>query len=330
MEQYQDEINNLLLNTAVNKEQVFDFSFVPHAEEFQKTFAFYRQTLDQSVKWGIQNSYIFFINDTSANAKAGVSNGFGIIGINSGLIISLIINLNNRKEIDEIIKIKYPGIYNNLDNPSNVLLYQVAQHFTFYHELAHLIQKSDLLNNFLYERPQQQEHFSIINHKLELDADSFSALATAAHIHQYIFKIFGENIDNQKVESIIELFCSGILLYMLSFDAIKNEMYYEESSHPHPAIRLINVVLIIVHYCKQSPRITEKGIILDHGKIIDKIMENVMEIEYNVFGASKAKTLTAILGSERKNILSYYSKLKDLKVDQYIMAEQKWNETVPK
>ncbi|GAA3773325.1 hypothetical protein [Flavobacterium ginsengiterrae] len=135
------------------------------------------------------------------------------------MIISLIINLNNRNEIDEIIKIKYPAIYNNLDNPSNVLLYQVAQHFTFYHELAHLIQKSDLLYNFLYERPQQQEHFSIVNYKLELDADE---LATATHIHQYIFKIFGENIDNQKVESITELFCFGILLYMLSFDAIKN------------------------------------------------------------------------------------------------------------
>ncbi|GAA3773318.1 hypothetical protein [Flavobacterium ginsengiterrae] len=79
MGKYQDEINNLLLNTAVNKKQVFDFSFAAHVEEFQKTFAFYRQTLDQSVKWGIQNIYIFFINDTTANAKAGVSNGFGVI-----------------------------------------------------------------------------------------------------------------------------------------------------------------------------------------------------------------------------------------------------------
>lgn len=328
MEQYEEEIKNLLKKTLVTKDDVFKFSFTPNEKEFAETFLFYRQTLDEAAKWGVTNSHIFFINDVRVNAYATAFKGVGVIGINSGLMLWLIQNLKNRKEIDDLLRIKYNNIYESLDNPLNVLLYQVAQHFTFYHELAHLIQKSEFLNHLLYELPQQESPYSIITHKLEMDADSFSALATAAHIHQYIFKIFGENITNDNVESVIELFCSGILLYFLSFDSFKDEMYYQESSHPHAAMRLINVILIISHYCRQSPRLIEKGVVLNHNRIIDKTMENAMEIEFKVFGESKAKTLTEILGIEKKNILNYYSQLRELEVDQFIMAENMWNEAL--
>lgn len=328
---YEVEIENVLNNTDFIKSQIFDISVSPHVDEFVKTFNFYRATLSNAKKIGVDSSYIFYYNDTSSNAKAGISKGHGIIFFNAGLIIYLIQNLLEKGAIDEIIKVLCKNVYEDLDNPGNILIYQAAQHFTFYHELGHLIQQSDDLKTFLSERTSvQSKAFDLIKHKLEIDADSFSALSIAAHIHQYIFKIFGENIESKKVESVIEIFCSGILLYFLSFESFKDDIYYEEGTHPHPIIRTFNVILIITQYCKGSPRIKAKKIEIDHFKIFNRTIEIATEIEYKAFGSKKSNTFLETLKKEKKEILEYYTKLHNIKPENFVLAENKWNETVNK
>ncbi len=329
-ERYDSEIKELIANTDFILNQTFDISVSPNVEEFSNTFNFYRDTLTNATKFGIESSYIFFYNDTSKNAKAGISKGYNIILIHSGLIISLIQNLLEKSEIDEIIKKTYPEVQKLLDNPANILIYQAAQHFTFYHELGHLIQKPENLKDFISERPTESEKFDFLKHKLEFDADTFSALNIAAHIHQYAFNIFGEKIDAEKVESIIEIFCSGILLYFLSFESFKDGIYYEEGSHPHPTIRMLNVVLVITHYCRQSPRILEREITINHLKIFERTIDTAMKIEQEAFQTSKSSTFVKTLGEERKKLVGYYGKLRDYSPDGFISAENRWNESLKK
>lgn len=326
--EYKNEVEEIIANTDFIDNQIFDITLSPHVDEFANTFNFYRETLSSAVKYGVDSSYIFFYNDRVPNAKAGISNGHGIIFFNAGLLISLIQNLLGKIEIDDVVKNEYAEFHKFLDNPANNLVYQAAQHFTFYHELGHLIQQSENLRTYLPERSTQPELFDFTMHKLEIDADSFSAIAIAAHVHQYIFKIFGEDLSNDKIESIIEIFCSGVLLYFLSFDSFKDEMYYEEGTHPHPILRILNVIMIIAQYCRESPLIKNKGIDINHLKIMNQTLSLASKLEEKSFGTSKSKTFLETIRKERKEIIEYYKKIRSYIPENHVLAENMWNEVV--
>jgi hypothetical protein len=321
--------NEIISETGIKIEQIFDFSLSPYLEELSKVFEFYRKTLDiNSLRYNLKKSYIFYLNDKSVNAKAGISDKYNIICINSGLIIFLIQNIFEKEELDKNLKFDYKEIYNFLDNPIHILMYQVALHFTFYHELGHLVQKSEILKSFICERPTGINDFDLKMHKLEFDADSFSATSIGAHIHQYAFKIFGEKLNSYQVESVIEIFCTSILLYFLSFESYKEKIYYEESTHPHPIIRILNVILTITNYCQNSPKLKEKGIYINHNKIYDLTIYNTMKIESQILKSKKAKNFSQILSNQRTEILAYYEKLLVYKPRGFTTAMDKWNETI--
>lgn len=326
--EYKKEVKEIIANTDFIDNQIFDISLSPYAEEFANTFDFYRETLSYAIKYGVESSYIFYYNDRVSNAKAGISKGYGIIFFNAGLLISLIQNLLEKNEIDIVIKNEYNEFHDFLDIPANNLVYQAAQHFTFYHELAHLIQQSKDLSNYLSERSIQPEVFDFTKHKLEIDADSFSAIAIAAHVHQYIFKIFGEDLSSDKVESVIEIFCSGVLLYFLSFSSFQDEIYYYEGTHPHPILRILNVIMTITQYFRESPRIKDKGIYINHSKIMNKTLILAAKLEEKSFGTSKSKTFLETLKKDRSDILEYYKKIRSFVPENFVMAEYKWNENL--
>lgn len=328
--EYKNEVEAIIANTDFIENQIFDITLSPHVDEFANTFNFYRETLSGAVKYGVHSGYIFFYNDRLPNAKAGISKGHGIIFFNAGLIITLIQSLLEKKEIDDVVKNEYAEFHKLLDNPANNLVYQAAQHFTFYHELGHLIQQSKDLETYLPERSIEPKVFDFTKHKLEIDADSFSAIAIAAHVQQYIFKIFGEDLNNEKVESIIEIFCSGVLLYFLSFDSFKDEMYYEEGTHPHPILRILNVIMIITQYCRESPRIKDKEININHLKILNRTLSLASKLEEKSFGTTKSKTFLETLIKERTEIIEYYKKIRSYIPENFILAEDKWNATVKK
>ena len=162
-------------------------------------------------------------------------------------------------------------------------MYQLTMHFTFYHELAHLVQKSEYLESHLYERPFEVEEFDLTRHKLEIDADSFSGISIASHIQQYALKHFGDDLDSNKMESLIQMFCSSALLYFLAFQSCKGEIYFYENSHPHPMIRILNFILTITNYLQQSPKLTERKITLNHINIFKATIKTTALIETSVF-----------------------------------------------
>ena len=327
--EYENEIKSVLTETDFKSEEIYNFIDSPYAEELSKVFDFYKTTLTNNTsRFNLKKSYIFYLNNTSVNAKAGSTDECNLICINAGLLIFLIKNIFEKDEIDELLQSDYEQIYDFLDNPVHTLMYQVALHFTFYHELGHLVQNSENLKSFIFERPTEIIGYDLKMHKLEFDADTFSATTISAHIHQYIFKIFGEELTSYQVESVIEVFSTSILLYFLSFEAYKEEIYYEESTHPHPIIRILNVILTISNYCKNSPKLKEKGIEINHNKIYDLTILNAIKIESQIMNSTRAKNFNKILVDNKAGILTHYKKIIDYKPDDFVSALDRWNETL--
>ncbi|KFF11152.1 hypothetical protein [Flavobacterium hydatis] len=325
---YKDEVLELLKKTDINEGDIFDFGETPHEHEFAETYQFYRGILTWASKYDVKSSSIFFQNDTSPNARAKTFNKHGVIAITSGLMIRQINDFLKNEELDKKLKERFEKIHPFLDNPIHVLMYQQVQHSTFYHELGHLIQQSEELQNWMQET-STSNNFSLTRHKLELDADSFSALSLAAHIQQYGFKIFGETIDTEKMELLVELFSATVLLYFLTFSNAKREIYYEENSHPHPLVRIINVLLIISDYLGKSPKLSKKGIIINPRKIIRGTIDLVEKIESEIFKNEKSDDLNIILSKNKTEIINYFTKLRAHKVEDCREASDVWNEKIP-
>lgn len=326
---YEDEVLNIINNTDILKEDIFNYRETPKENDFESTFQFYRQTLTQAKRFGIKSSYIYFQNDINRNARAKIHKGKGIIGITLGLMMYQIDNFLNRPDIDVILKERFRVIIPFLDNPIHVLMYQNVQHSTFYHELGHLIQFSDSEETIQWmEESNTNNNFSLIRHKLETDADSFSAIFLAAHIQQYGLKIFGEEIDAQKMELLIELFSTSVLLYFLSFTGADRDIYFEESSHPHPLIRILNVLLIISDYLRQSQKLIEKGINIVPINLVERVVKTSEKIEQEILNKEVSEPLVNMYSNHRIDIMNYFSKIRAHSFENYKSALEEWNRRV--
>ncbi|MFH7012385.1 hypothetical protein ACHRV5_10960 [Flavobacterium sp. FlaQc-52] len=325
---YENEVIEISKNTDITKGEIFNFRETPNEREFDETFDFYRGILTWAAKYDVNSSYIFFQNDISPNARAKTFKGHGIIAITSGLMLRQINDYLKNEELDKKLKERFEKIYPFLDNPINVLMYQQVQHSTFYHELGHLIQQSEELQNWMQET-STSNNFSLTRHKLELDADSFSALSLAAHIQQYGFKIFGEKIDSEKMELLVELFSATVLLYFLTFSSATREIYYEESSHPHAFVRIINVLLIISDYLGQSLKLSKNGITINPIKMFPRTIDLVEKIESEILKNEKSDDLNIILSKNKTDIINYFTKLSAHKIKDCKEASDVWNEKIP-
>lgn len=327
IELYKEGKKVLLDNTPLKEDYIFEYENSPYADEFDNIFSFYQENLERNAKYGIQPSIVFFNSNLSINAWASKHNDIYIISFNMGLVVSLIQSF--REKVDLLTEENNKEFFDfekYLDNPISILMHQNSVHFTFYHEMGHLIQKSDLLENRLYEHLDNSGEYSEIRHLLELDADEFSALSIGAHILQYAEKMFGANITKSQFENLIVISCSSVFLYLLSFKSYQREMYYEKFTHPHPIVRIMWIVFTIVGYCKRS--LEAKGITLGlNGKsIVNKTFEFSKSISNQFFHDDPIGDFNESLANEGKNIMAYLTKFQGLKENDKTLAVSKWNE----
>ncbi len=326
MKNYKEIANEVITNTSIAKTDIFDFEDSPFKEEFNKTFEFYYEALLGNSYYGIEPCLLFFKNDYSINAAAGCDNGYYIIYINMGTIVGLINRFRNKTnlligcDIDDYIEFE-----KLLDVPIRELMYQNTTHFTFYHEMAHLIQKSDLLSNTLYECLDSESDFSIRNHLLELDADQFSSLCIGAHTLQYVKKTFGANLTDDKLEKTLIIICSSALFYILGFKTNKLDIYYKENSHPHPIIRISCIVFHIVGYVTQSMNQEGVTIKIDIKEVVNKCLDFSNNLSIKKFGENLIENYKDTVGREAINIITYIKELRELQEQDKILASYKWN-----
>lgn len=216
---YQDIIANLIANTSIQEEHVFFYDDSIISDEYESVFQFYQSNLHVHYKYGIGPSIFYYNLGHDINAKACTDSGYGLISMNMATILELM-NMYRSKEknIRGHFPVELDLFFDNLDNPVEVLMYDASIHFTFYHEVAHLIQKSKFLElHGLCEHSTVEDEFNILRHVLEIDADEFSAINIATHILQYYENLFGQELESDRLEKLIVITCTSVLLYLLAF-----------------------------------------------------------------------------------------------------------------
>ena len=213
----------------------------------------------------------------------------------------------------------------SLDSSINELMYQNAVHYIFYHEIAHLIQNSEFLESNLYEHLENMSEFSIRKHVLELDADEYSSICIGAHITQYAINNFGSNLTSGIFEKLLIIVCSSALLFMMTFQTNKKEIYYEEMSHPHPIIRITCIISVIVNYSLDNLRQQGINLQIDPKQVVAKTISFSSKVSVEILNENPIEIYQKQLEIEALNISKYIKKTNEIKEGDQTLAAYKWN-----
>lgn len=298
--------------------EVFHFDSTPYEEEFKEIFNFYSETLENFSDYGINPALIYFNNHRTKNAFACKRGGYFIVSFNCGTIIHLIQTfekttfITNRLDLNEL-----------LDTKVNKLMYQFCLHFTLYHEMAHLIQKSSYLPSGFNELHERIEPYDEKRHLFELDADKFSSLCLGAHICDYLEKLDKLWNNSELEEHVLVISVAALMVYILSFNSSNEELYFRKYHHPHPSIRLFNAVGHIIDYTFQA----RKGRSANK-KERTQILINASKVVKNSTKSNTIITYVEILVNNYTEIKKYSDSFILHENKDVPLASDKWNEKV--
>lgn len=253
---YYDVVGEMLTKGVIRKEEVFDYTIIEDPNllmEFERNFDFCQVNLAEKCSgFDIQPAKFFFNNDPGFNASARLNKGYFIITIHKDAILQLYTELYTQNNIFKAksMLLEYKGLGEVADTPLEYLMYNSATMFVYYHELAHLIQYSnmrklgDSVCNFLDEQYHSGEEPQLSNHHiLEYDADSHAANFIFFHTNEYYLRL---NVSLKTRENLIRLLsitAAGIFVCYIKFmGALTKELYFKDYKHPHPLIRITYVI----------------------------------------------------------------------------------------
>ena len=324
---YNRHMEEIIRVTEVQAKSIFNPEYSPLLDDYLETFSFYQDALVHNKDFGIEPAFLFFNNHLSRNAAATKTlSGVFLVSINMGTIDWLVQRLKNNTALIEETDINLFRILSPvLDKPINELFYQSCCHFTFYHEMGHLVQNSNLLIDSIEENPTHNSVFNLDRHLLEIDADTFSALCLGTHIVQYCERIFGENFTKENLEGLVVLFSISIFMYILSFSGNTQNFYTQESSHPHPAIRLTNFMFVLTQYCNDSLNGRANGFTINQGNMFRFAMEIAEELQDFFFETPVVSNYKQTMIDNRGAAIEYMGDLVETNNHSQTTAAYKWN-----
>jgi hypothetical protein len=74
IELYKEKKKELLDNTPLKADYIFEYDSSPYADEFNNVFSFYQEDLKHNARYGIEPSIVFFNSNLSINAWASKYN----------------------------------------------------------------------------------------------------------------------------------------------------------------------------------------------------------------------------------------------------------------
>lgn len=326
---YDLEIENSINNGILDKADIYDFRGTPNQIHFEGLYKFCRENLDiNSLLENISPNIFIYNNSFNINAKAGFVNNQNIILINLGLIMNCLENYLENERLNEFIESNFPDYIQKFDNPISYLAFQITTQFTYYHELAHLFQFCKTKNEIeLQERKTNDAEFNIIKHKLEINADTYSSIAIATHLQQYIDKIFGDEINYDIATDTIKILGACLLNYIITFSDETN-IYFDKHSHPHPFLRLLNIILNISNHIESMPNLKEKNIILNGKEVFKSILDFYQKLEDNGVFKTKFSDLIYQNVDFQNDIIKYLSELLKFDNTNYEDAMDIWNKHI--
>lgn len=229
-------------------------------EKFQELYQSYADIfhLDNCVFYIRQGYY-------SCNAFAGTIDEYNIIGITNGYPLLMKDKFNdqfsniicigfiNEKSISDA----YCDLYEDQGFEFNEFMLNCSIQYTFRHEFQHILQlnqfnSSKIPKNFLYSENLDKSNFSLKNHVWEFDADRMASY----EVLKYAFSVYRslKDKDNEKLKCMLYLALASIVITKSLFyfgvtnptnpecTIYKQDFYTKQYSHPHPLVRIYNMV----------------------------------------------------------------------------------------
>lgn len=237
-------IDELIKKKIIPSDDPFDYSDHPEAELFEHYFQFCQRNLFEEKKFQIRPGRIYIRKRLEVNAAATKAEDYYIIRVNFGTVIALknllsqkMSNLENRT-LDDFLTLQ-----KNIDYPLWYLMLQFSTQWTFHHEKAHLIQFSPVCKEWLEETNENEdpasEPYCFERHMYEFDADLYASYFIGLDVALYygFFKRRNPSLPEKSLSLLLSLAVASILTYFILLHHKYFRIYYEASTHPHPAVR---------------------------------------------------------------------------------------------
>lgn len=329
---YEEEVMRGTESGIMHIGDVYEFYGTAFEELFFNFYSFCRENLNrQSATENIVPNTFLFTNSFEVNAGAGLIGNQFLITINLGLLQSAVHNYYENETLEQYFLALYPNTISNYDNPVRILAFQVCTQFSYYHELAHLFQFSAKLNDAIIQERNDKEvdtGFDRTKHVLEINADTYASVALSAQIEQYISNTFQEKVTLENTMETVVFFGSCLLNYTINFSDNPDAIYFEQYTHPHSFIRLLNMLLVISHQLKQSPYFQERGIILHEGEVFLRVIDIYKNLEAEgIFKTNIGDIIEANKDLSNK-LAEYLHSLTQFELEDYLDAMSIWNKQI--
>ncbi len=133
--------------------------------------------------------------------------------------------------------------------------------FTFGHEFQHILQlnSDSCSSSYAFGENNCDSEYSIKKHAWEFDADRFGAF----EVLKYSFNVYrGLKVDNTELlkcliyPEVASLVITRLLFYLNIVEKTNiikiQELYTNKFSHPHPFVRIINIIDFTVNCCQDD------------------------------------------------------------------------------
>lgn len=324
---YELYMRELVSITPIQPTDIFFYDSEPYTddiiEEFHKLFSFYQGWLNRQKRYGIIKGFFFFNPNSSVNAKATRYDDYFIMTINKGTVLKLWQEFQIRDELFLNPGLeKFNIVQHKSDYPFNKLMFQLCCHFTFYHELGHLIQKSELLKDGMSEDVEVMTTFDSARHLLEYDADIFSAICLGTHVYQYIEDWCFE-LESGDAELIISGIASSIFVYLMMFESVKAPFYLKACTHPHPFVRLIGVSYYLTDYINFIDG-KHKQFDLNIQLVYQEFTGLAKALSRHVLGDENSRQIDDLIANNMEEAIQYNNTLADtLKTDENLAVNKR-------
>ena len=223
--------------------------------------------------------YFAIKHDFSFNAKAIVKANTGIVLINVGLINKLELIVGKSAEIflhETVVQLtSTPEEKSELET----LLSDLCLTYLVYHEIAHIIQLTNLFSSETYNLEEEysvDSLFNIKNHVYELDADLFGVSMSAFTLLEHLNSRYPKNIISLFNLLTSLLFSISNIIILFSVDKFET-IYYKLHSHPHPLIRMIKCNDQILSFASKNIVMRKEFFIT----ILQRTISIIDQIEYS-------------------------------------------------
>lgn len=252
MYNYKTQTDQLIATGIIAQTDIYDYAADELSIVFDRYFQYCQKALtEHSLEFDIQPSQFYFRNDFAVNAAAAKVQDHYIIRVNMGLIVTLYTKFYEENDLfdqDESKEI-YRVLMSSFDVPMGYIMFQLATYLTFYHEQAHLIQKSPLLNNFFlseYNSAPSTSNYSSLKHSLEFDADLHAAHCLIFVLKEYWQKLPQQYHNADYASELIALALGSAFTNMMHLEERYSNIYYKEGTHPHPIIRITYILDVMI------------------------------------------------------------------------------------